>query len=389
MADKSINQLDQVNEMLPSDLFVCQQGGQAKSVSGAQFAQWLVEKAEGHGGIASFETVSTTAQSTTYKFTTAGDGTTFTFTVNNGKSISSITSYFAVSASADDAPTSWKTSRADAVLTSTEKYLWSYMHIEYNYGAATDTTKIVIGTYGDKGAPGQKGDKGAAAELTSNAVAYAVGTSGTVRPAAAMFSTSVPPTNPGDYLWTRTRLVFNGDTANPVESYSVSYIGLNGSGAGTVTAVNEVQPDASGNVTISASDLGALADGEGTVSNTNLAAGSVTNIKIYDGSVSYNKLADDVTGLIGGAKVASRSFDFGSVASGAAHDDLIDVHIEGYTPIGLLQFNPGARSGAITSWNVTKVNGRYKMYISMLNVGKAQATYAGSIHVLYNKDQEE
>ena len=55
------------------------------------------------------------------------------------------------------------------------------------------------------------------------------------------------------YLWTRTTLTFN--SGSPVVSYSVSRIGVDGSGTGTVQSVNDVQPDNNGNVELSASDI--------------------------------------------------------------------------------------------------------------------------------------
>jgi hypothetical protein len=79
-----------------------------------------------------------------------------------GKGISSIVEYYAVSASNSTAPSSWSTSMP--TLTATNKYLWNYTRYTYTDGTYVDTTKIVIGTYGDKGDTGAKGDAGAAAK---------------------------------------------------------------------------------------------------------------------------------------------------------------------------------------------------------------------------------
>ena len=75
-----------------------------------------------------------------------------------GNGISSIKEHYAVSASNTTAPTSW--SDTVPTLTATNKYLWNYETITYTSGKSIDTTKRVIGVYGDKGDPGITGGKG-------------------------------------------------------------------------------------------------------------------------------------------------------------------------------------------------------------------------------------
>ena len=67
-----------------------------------------------------------------------------------GKGISSITEYYAVSSSSTTAPTSWSTKMVTTTLT--EKYLWNYEKITYTDGSTEETTKRIIGTHGDSGA---------------------------------------------------------------------------------------------------------------------------------------------------------------------------------------------------------------------------------------------
>ena len=75
-----------------------------------------------------------------------------------GNGIKSITEYYQVSTSNSTAPSSWVTSVP--TLTSTNKYLWNYEVITYTNGSTKDTSKRVIGVYGDKGATGATGATG-------------------------------------------------------------------------------------------------------------------------------------------------------------------------------------------------------------------------------------
>lgn len=100
---------------------------------------------------------------------------------------------------------------------------------------------------------GQQGDPGAAATLVSFTVEYQTSDSGTIIP-SGVWSASVPVVAQGRYLWTRTTIAFN--TGSPVVSYSVSRMGLDGSGS--VSSVANISPDANGNVPLTAKDVGAL-----------------------------------------------------------------------------------------------------------------------------------
>lgn len=80
-------------------------------------------------------------------------------TGSTGNGISSITEYYQVSTSNSTVPTSWVTTVP--TMTATNKYLWNYETIKFTNGSSTDTSKRVIGVYGDKGATGSKGDTGA------------------------------------------------------------------------------------------------------------------------------------------------------------------------------------------------------------------------------------
>lgn len=100
---------------------------------------------------------------------------------------------------------------------------------------------------------GEKGDPGIPATLVSSKVDYQVSDSGTIIPSGS-WSLSVPVVAQGRYLWTRSTNNFN--TGNPVVSYSVSRMGLDGSGS--VSSVANISPDADGNVPLTAENVGAL-----------------------------------------------------------------------------------------------------------------------------------
>ena len=77
-----------------------------------------------------------------------------------GNGISSIVEYYAVSTSNTSTPSSSSWSTTVPTLTTTNKYLWNYELITYTDSSKKETSKRVIGVYGDKGATGSKGDKG-------------------------------------------------------------------------------------------------------------------------------------------------------------------------------------------------------------------------------------
>lgn len=79
-------------------------------------------------------------------------------TGSTGNGIKSITEHYAVSASKSTVPTSW--SSTVPTMTESNKYLWNYETITYTNGTTVDTTKRVIGVYGNKGATGATGSQG-------------------------------------------------------------------------------------------------------------------------------------------------------------------------------------------------------------------------------------
>lgn len=79
-------------------------------------------------------------------------------TGSTGNGIKSITEHYAVSTSNSTVPTSW--SSTVPTMTESNKYLWNYETITYTNGTTVDTTKRVIGVYGNKGDKGATGPQG-------------------------------------------------------------------------------------------------------------------------------------------------------------------------------------------------------------------------------------
>ena len=313
MADKSIGELVAATSVGATDLFVLEQNNTAKSRTGQTLENWRGSFADGHGGIHSLVKTSSSGTNPvidTYTITYA-DQTTSTFQVKNGV----------------------KGDKGDS----------QYVHIKYSSAMPTkdsdmyDTPDNYIGIYSGASstAPtaytsytwfkykGEKGDIGTPATITSQAVEYQAGTSGTIIPSGT-WTTTIPTVPNGSYLWTKTTVSFN--SGSPVISYSVARMGIDGSGS--VSTVNNVSPDSNGNITIDAEDIGAeptistlpiskggtgsttaqaartaleitpanigaLSSASGAVAAANLASNAVETAKIKDAAVTRAKLAQD------------------------------------------------------------------------------------------------
>ena len=148
MADRPISDLDTATILTSTDLFPLSQSNQSKKTTFGKMIEYLATALDGHGGISSITKTSTTGNTDTYRITFA-DSTSTTFTVKNGRDVSSITQYWAVSSSASTPPSAWSTTRQ--TMTATEKYLWSYVRYSYNDNTSTDMPASVVGVYGDTG----------------------------------------------------------------------------------------------------------------------------------------------------------------------------------------------------------------------------------------------
>ena len=276
MADKSVGELIAAQSITPTDLFVLEQNGTAKKLTGQILENWLVSFADGHGGIQSIAKLTTSGLVDTYRITLA-DTTTFDFVVNNGRGITGI-SKTSTSGLVDTYTISYNNGTTSKfTVTNGEKgdkgdnaYVW----IKYASQKPTESSHSMgdipddwIGIYSGNAstAPtdwkqykwfqikGEKGNPGNPATLVTKSVTYQVSDSGTIIPSGA-WGSSIPVVSQGKYLWTKTELQFN--TGDPIISYSVGRMGMDGTGA--VSSVAGVSPDATGNVTLTAADVGAL-----------------------------------------------------------------------------------------------------------------------------------
>lgn len=271
MADKSIEQLNAAEKVYLNDLFVLQQSGTAKKLTGQVLKNWLLELAQGHGGITSIALQSTSGLNKTYRITLADD-TFFDMTVSDGKGITSVTK--TGTSGLVDTYTMKFNAGSDFVFTvkngaKGDKGDADRLYFKFASQKPTDASHSMgdvpdawLGFYAGTTPPtswrdytwvrikGDKGDKGDAAKLTSHSTTYMVSDSGTIVPSGSWVS-DVPNVPQGKYLWTKTVLTFN--TGNPVTSYSVSRFGIDGSGA--VSSVNGKNPDSTGNVSVNAEDI--------------------------------------------------------------------------------------------------------------------------------------
>ena len=216
MADRQISDLVAASAVQVADLFVLEQDGTAKKLTGQILENWLLSFADGHGGIQSITwTTSGTAGDGQYHYATIhyADATTSTFTIQDGYK--------------GDTGAAW------------------YMHIKYSHEEPTrdsdmgDIADEWMGIYSGTSATAPtsytaytwykiKGDIGTPSQLNSTVVEYQGGSTGTVVPSGA-WSENVPIVSQGNWLWTRTTLNFN--SGSPVVIYTASRQGQDGEGA--------------------------------------------------------------------------------------------------------------------------------------------------------------
>lgn len=283
MADKAISELIAAEQIKAADLFVLEQDSAAKKLTGQILLNWLTAAADGHGGISSIVKQSTSGLTDTYRITMA-DTTTFDFPVKNGRGITGV-SKISTSGLVDTYRITYNDSTTSTfTITNGAKgdkgdnaYVWiRYASQEptaasHNFGVLPDNW---MGVYSGNSATaptdwtqyqwfeikGEKGDTGNPATLATSIIGYQVSDSGTVTPSGDWLY-DVPTVAQGKYLWTRIMIGFN--TGNPFAFYSVSRMGIDGTGA--VSTVCGVSPNASGNVVLGATDVGALPTTGGTM----------------------------------------------------------------------------------------------------------------------------
>lgn len=241
MADKQISELTPATAVQSTDLFVLEQTGTAKSLTGQVLVNWLTTYADGHGGIQSITwTTSGTSGDGQYHYATIhyADTTTSTFTIRDGLKGDTGDDWYMWIKYASDLPTS------DADMSN---YPDNYIGI---YSGTSSTAPTAYTSYTWFKWKGETGDTGSPATILTQAVEYMASSSGTVVPEGS-WTTTIPTVPSGSFLWTRVKLTYNDGTI--VTSYSVSRNGVDGSGA--VASVNNISPDGNGNIALTASDI--------------------------------------------------------------------------------------------------------------------------------------
>ena len=241
MADRQISDLVAATSVQTADLFVLEQSGTAKKLTGQILINMLTSIADGHGGIASITwTTSGVSGNGRYHYATIhyADTTTSTFTIRDGLKGDTGDDWYVYIKYSADLPTS------DADMGNTPDN-WIGL---YSGTASTAPSHYTDYTWFQW--KGDTGNTGAACTIVSQSVGYLTSSSGTVVPEGSWQST-VPTVAAGYFLWCRTRVTYN--TGDVVTSYSVSRNGIDGQGA--VASVNSVSPDPNGNVALAASDI--------------------------------------------------------------------------------------------------------------------------------------
>lgn len=273
MADKAISELVAAEQIKSTDMFVLEQDGTAKRLQGQTLLTWLTAAADGHGGISNIAKTGTDGLVDTYTITLA-DTTTKTFTVTNGNGLTAFEKLSTVGL-----VDTYRFTRSDstyftfAVANGAKGDTGEASHVWIKYASQQPTASshsmgdlpdAWMGVYSGTAAEapddwqqytwyqikGEKGDTGAAATVTGTTAEYMVSDSGTIVPSGS-WSTTIPTVPQGKYLWTRVTTTFN--TGSPAVSYSVTRMGIDGTGS--VSTVNDKSPDESGNVALTAADI--------------------------------------------------------------------------------------------------------------------------------------
>lgn len=240
MADKAISQLNPATAVTALDLFVLEQSGEAKKLTGQILENWLLSYADGHGGVQSFVKIGSSGTNPVidvWRMTYADETYTDIPVTNGVKGDQGDQTYVWIKYAAH-----YPTSDAD-MSSSPDDWIGIY-------SGTSSTAPIHYTDYIWYEFKGEKGDTGEAATIVAQTVGYQQSDSGSVVPEGS-WTTTVPAPVQGKFLWTRIQLQFN--TGSTITSYSVSRYGMDGSGS--VVSVNNVSPDLNGNVQLVANDI--------------------------------------------------------------------------------------------------------------------------------------
>jgi phage minor structural protein len=220
---------------------------------------------------------------------------------STGNGIASITEHYAVSTSNTTEPTSWSSSIP--TMTATDKYLWNYETVNYTNGTTADTTKRVIGVYGDTGAQGEQGYS--VAQVTTM---YYLSDSATAQ-SGGEWTTDMPEWKSGYYLWQKdVTLLSDGSTimGTPALSNGINSANTNASTAVTTantanSAANAAKTTAT-NAQTTANTAKTTADTAKTTADTAKAATDTLNTLIRETTDGVEVAKVDDTGAYTGMR---------------------------------------------------------------------------------------
>ena len=140
----------------------------------------------------------------------------------NGVGLKSTDISYGLSDSETKEPTSWTKAVPNLIK---GKYLWTKTVWNYtDKSSETGYTKTYIAKDGNTGKDGIAGKDGVGIKTTT--ISYAKSSNGTTAPTSG-WTSSIPSTSPGDFLWTKTVWNYTDNTSET--GYSVSKIGKDGS----------------------------------------------------------------------------------------------------------------------------------------------------------------
>lgn len=206
---------------------------------------------------------STTSYSVSYQ---GNDG-------SDGKGISTTSVTYQIGSNASVAPTgNW----SSTVQTPTDEkpYLWTKTLITYT--DSTETTSYSVSKKGADGQTGPQGPQGESVTITTKEISYVANSDGSTPPSSG-WDTNFPTVNTGQYLWTRTYILYS--TGEESTSYSVGYEGINGTSPYNVILSNESQ-------TIAANASGKA-----------VATTLTTNVIAYEGTTQIKTNVGTISGL--------------------------------------------------------------------------------------------
>lgn len=145
----------------------------------------------------------------------------------DGVGLKSTSIMYAASTSASTAPSTGWTAQVPNVAEGS--YLWTKTVWDYTDSTSETGYSVArMGADGDRGQDGIAGKDGVGIKTT--VIEYVVSTSGTVRPTTG-WTTTIPITPQGQYLWTRTTWTYTDNTTE--RGYSVARQGSNGATGAT------------------------------------------------------------------------------------------------------------------------------------------------------------